>query len=101
MMQAGETAEVIRHNITLTNGKTFSIFQEPDLNSSPLYWQDLIRRVKQTVFNAAFWFHDIHGELHTFFIKDVAHHSMKMVKIKMKAADPNPFNHDYDNNELA
>lgn len=99
-MKSGETAEVIRHTITLNSGKTFCLFQEPDHTSSIPYWIETIRKVKQTIYNAALWFPDIHGEFHTFYIKEIASHSMKMVKVTMKPADPNPLNHNYGEDEV-
>lgn len=99
-MKAGETAEVIRHSITLSCGKSFELFQEPEASCTIESFREAIKKAKQTIYMAALWFPDIYGEVHTFYIKDVAKHSMKMVKVTLKAADPNPLNHNYGEDEI-
>lgn len=99
-MKLGETAEVIRHTITLNNGKSFILYQNPP-GLSIAQWTNQIPESKMKWLNPSISFEDIHGEIHSILINQMAQHSMKMVKVTMKAADPNPLNENYGEDEVS
>ncbi len=95
-MKVGESASVIRHTVILTSGKSIEIFQNnDDTQASIETWREHIKT------HPSFSLVDIHGETHRFFTNTMSYHGMKMVKVTMKAADPNPLNQNYGEDEVS